>query len=107
MAFLDESGLARLWQHIVAKINSVTKIKVSPDQPENPEESPFWFDTDDGTFLEIDNVPTEGSNNFVTSGGVYKAIAENKPEIPENLATQTYVNEAINVAIGSVIGGSY
>ena len=79
-------------------------IKVSPDQPENPEESPFWFDTDDGTFLEIDNVPTEGSNNFVTSGGVYKAIAENVPEIPENIATQTYVNNKVSAITPASIG---
>ena len=74
MAFLDESGLARLWQHIITKINKVNKIQVSDTEPENPEEGSVWIDTSDDIIVPVDNVPTEGSNNLITSGGVYNAI---------------------------------
>ena len=96
MAFLNEQGVERLWQHVVAKIEKSggTTIPITAERPADLPANSLWFDIDEPTpegstsagLPEIDDTPTEGSENLITSGAVYAAI---------------------NAAIGAKIGGSY
>jgi|GEM_PF-4802699 len=56
------------WKDVVAR------AKVEADAPAEPDAGDFWFDTDENNEFTVDNAPTSGSNNLVTSGGVYSAL---------------------------------
>ena len=63
-------------------INKLTKAQY--DQIENPSENELYLVPD-----EIDNTPTSGSENYITSGGVYTAL-QNKVSKDE-LSAQAYL----------------
>lgn len=51
MAFLDEQGLERLWQHVVAKIEDSggTTIPITAERPVDLPANSLWFDTNEPT----------------------------------------------------------
>lgn len=51
MAFLNEQGLERLWQHVVAKIEDSggTTIPITTERPADLPANSLWFDTDEPT----------------------------------------------------------
>lgn len=63
-----------------------------------------------------DDTPTSGSDNVITSGGVYTALSEKQDTLTfDTTPTQNSLNPvtsggvytAINAAISNAIGGSY
>lgn len=68
--FLSTDGTDPSWEDVAG-----TQVDVGPDTPTNPD-TILWVDTDDeGSTIDVDGVPTEGSLNAVSSGGVYDALA--------------------------------
>ena len=49
-------------------------ITISDTEPENPKVGSVWIDTSEDDIALIDTVPTEGSNNLITSGGVFEGL---------------------------------
>lgn len=66
MAFLDEQGVARLWQHVVAKTGeSGNKIYIQPDEPADAPIGSVWYDTDEET--EVSILPIEQGGTGATT----------------------------------------
>lgn len=95
----DEDGDAE-WKDVVAR------AKVEADAPETPEAGDFWFDTAANNEFAVDNAPTSGSSNLVTSGGVFNAINAVKNDVDAvNDSLQEVENslQEINTKISAVL----
>lgn len=63
------------------------------------EENPTTYDGSSAVTVSVDTTPTEGSNNLVTSGGVYTALSTKADNNFSN-STSSYIG---NIASGSLI----
>lgn len=56
------------------QISNLNKVTVSTATPADPKIGDIWYNPEDQNSLDIDSVPTEESQNLITSGGVAEAL---------------------------------
>ena len=88
MAFLDEQGVARLWQHVVAKTGeSGNKIYIQDEEPVDAPEGSIWFDTNETV---TEGLPISlGGTGATTTEGVISNIINNQTISPRLITPLT------------------
>ena len=101
MNFLDENGLGRLWAQIILKLNSKVPDDGTTGQIlKKTETGTKWADESSAADAVQSNLDTHINNTNIHVTSEEKSAWNNKAET-------SYVDTAIQTAIGNAIGGSY